>query len=256
MSFPRRPLFASLIAASLVLPQVAAAEEVVVFAAASLKNALDAVAADFQTATGNTVTISYAGSNALAKQILEGAPADIFISAAVNWMDEVEKAGLVVPGTREDLLGNTLVLIAHGKDAAPVEIKPGFDLKALLGDGKLAMAMVDSVPAGQYGKASLESLGIWPAVEPLVAQAENVRATLALVSAGEAPYGIVYASDAVADDNVTVVGTFPDNSHKTILYPAALLTGAADAADKAFFEALSTEAADRHFADQGFKVLN
>lgn len=250
----RRLALASVLAATLATPVLA--DEVVVFAAASLKDALDAVAADFQSETGNTVTISYAGSNALAKQIIEGAPADIFISAAVNWMDEVEKAGLVVPDTREDLLGNTLVLVAHGKDAPPVQIGEGFDLKALLGDGKLSMAMVDSVPAGQYGKESLEKLGVWSAVEGSVAQAENVRAALALVSTGEAPYGIVYASDAVADENVTVVGTFPDDSHKAIVYPAALLTGAVDAADKAFFEALSSDAADAKFTAQGFAILN
>lgn len=234
----------------------AAAEEVVVFAAASMKTALDAVAADFRAGTGNTVTISYAGSNALARQIIEGAPADIFISAATNWMDEVEKAGLVADGSRKDLFGNTLVLVAHGKQAAPVEIGPGFDLKGLLGDGKLAMALVDSVPAGQYGKAALESLGVWAAVEPAVAQADNVRAALAFVSMGEAPYGIVYATDAVADDNVTVVGTFPEGSHPPIVYPGALLKGAADAADRAFFEALSSDAADAKFAAEGFAVLD
>lgn len=250
----RRLALATVLVATIASP--ALAEEVVVFAAASLKNALDAVAADFQAETGNTVTISYAGSNALAKQIIEGAPADIFISAAVNWMDEVEKAGLVAPDTRADLLGNTLVLVAHGKDARPVAIGEGLDLKALLGDGKLSMAMVDSVPAGQYGKESLERLGLWPAVEASVAQSENVRAALALVSTGEAPYGIVYASDAVADPDVTVVGTFPNDSHKAIVYPAALMTGAADAADKAFFEALSSDAADAKFTEQGFAILN
>ncbi len=234
----------------------AAAEEVVVFAAASMKNALDAVAADFQAATGNTVTISYAGSNALAKQIIEGAPADIFISAATNWMDEVEKAGLVADGTRRDFFGNTLVLVAHGKEAPAVEIGQDFDLKGLLGDGKLAMALVDSVPAGQYGKAALESLGVWSAVEPSVAQTDNVRAALALVSTGEAPYGIVYATDAVADDNVTVVGTFPEDSHPAIVYPGALLKTAADEADRAFIEALSSDAGDAKFAAEGFAVLN
>lgn len=243
------------VALAAVLVQPAAAEEVTVFAAASLKNALDAVAADWQAATGNTVTISYAGSNALAKQIIEGAPADIYVSAAENWMDEVEKAGLVAPGTRKDLLGNTLVLVAAGKDAKPVEIAPGFDLKGLLGEDKLAMALVDSVPAGQYGKATLTALGVWDAVEPSVAQAENVRAALALVSTGEAPFGIVYASDAVSDPGVTVVGTFPEDSHKPILYPAALLTGAADDADKAFFETLSSDAAAAKFTGQGFIVL-
>jgi molybdate transport system substrate-binding protein len=250
----RRLALAAVLAATLATP--ALAEEVVVFAAASLKTALDAVAAGFEADTGNTVTISYAGSNALARQIIEGAPADIYISAAANWMDAVEKAGLVVPDTRENLLGNRLVLVAHGTDAKPVEIGPGFDLAALLGDGKLSMAMVDSVPAGQYGKESLEKLGIWTAVEGSVAQSENVRAALALVSTGEAPYGIAYASDAVADENVTVVGTFPDDSHTAIVYPAALLTGAADAADTAFMEALSSDAADAKFTAQGFAILN
>jgi molybdate transport system substrate-binding protein len=250
---PRFPLAAAL-AACLAMP--AAAEEVVVFAAASLKDALDAVAADFEAATGHSVTISYGGSNALAKQIIEGAPADIFLSAAVNWMDEVEKAGLVAEGTRRNLFGNTLVLVAHGKDAAPVEIAAGFDLAGLLGDGLLSMAMVDSVPAGQYGKSALESLGVWPTVEGKIAQSENVRAALTLVSAGETPLGIVYATDAGADDNVTVVGTFPADSHKPIVYPGALLSGAADAADRAFFEALSSDAAGATFAEKGFVVLN
>lgn len=248
--------FAPLLAAALAVaaPHVAAAEEVVVFAAASLKNGLDDFAAKWQAETGNTVTISYGGSNQLAKQIIEGAPADVFISAAVNWMDKVGEAGLIADGAREDLLGNTLVLVAHGKDAKPVEIAKGFDLKSLLGDGKLAMGMVNSVPAGQYGKASLKSLGVWSSVEGSVAQSENVRAALALVSSGEAPYGIVYASDAVADENVTVVGTFPDDSHKPIIYPAALLTGGKDAADKAFYEALSGAEADAAFEAQGFVV--
>lgn len=250
----RRIALASALAVAFASP--ALAQEVVVFAAASMKNALDAVAADYQAATGNTVTINYAGSNQLAKQIIEGAPADIFISAAVNWMDEVEKAGLLADGTRKDLFGNTLVLIAHGKDAAPVDIGPDFDLKGLLGDEKLAMAMVDSVPAGQYGKAALEKLGVWAAVAPSVAQSDNVRAALALVATGEAPYGIVYATDAAADDNVTVVGTFPADSYPPIIYPAAVLTGAADAADRAFFEAMTSDAADATFAGQGFAILN
>lgn len=246
-----------LLAAALVtVTGPALAEEVVVFAAASLKNALDDVAADYQAATGNKVTISYAGSNALAKQIIQGAPADIFFSASKLWMDEVEKAGLIADGTRGDLLGNSLVLVAHGKDAAPVELTQATDLKALLGDGKLSMAMVDSVPAGQYGKEALENLGLWATVEGAVAQSENVRAALALVATGEAPYGIVYASDAVADETVSVVATFPENSHQPITYPAALLNSAADPADRAFLEALSAAAADAKFAEQGFLVLN
>lgn len=247
---PRRLALAALIATMAPLP--ALADEVVVFAAASLKTALDAVAADFEAATGHEVTISYAGSNALAKQIIEGAPADIFVSAAENWMDAVEAEGLVVAGSRADLLGNRLVLIALGKDAAPLDIGPGLDLAARLGDGKLSMAMVDAVPAGQYGKEALVQLGLWPSVEAAVAQSENVRAALALVSTGEAPLGIVYATDAVAEDNVTAVGTFPADSHTPIIYPVALLTNASDPADAAFMAALSGDAADAIFAAQGF----
>lgn len=245
-----RLAIAAVLGGGMALP--AMAEDVVVFAAASLKTALDGVAADFEAATGHEVTVSYAGSNALAKQIIDGAPADIFLSAAVNWMDEVEKEGLVVPGTRADLLGNRLVLIAHGKGVAEVEIAPGLDLAGMLDDGRLSMAMVDAVPAGQYGKAALESLGIWSEVEGAVAQSENVRAALSLVAAGEAPFGIVYASDAAAEDNVTVVGTFPEESHPPIVYPVALLAGAADAADRAFLEALSGDAARARFVAEGF----
>ena len=234
----------------------AAAEEVVVFAAASMKNALDEFATGWMAETGHTVIVSYAGSGALAKQIIAGAPADIFVSANPKWMNEVEKAGLLAEGTRKDLFGNTLVLIAHGKDAAPVTISHGFDLAGLLGEGKLAMALVDAVPAGQYGKAALTSLGLWDTVAPSVAQADNVRAALALVSTGEAPYGIVYATDAAADDNVTVVATFPADSYPPIVYPGALLADAADTADRAFFDAFTSEAADAAFARQGFALLH
>ncbi|WP_126976401.1 molybdate ABC transporter substrate-binding protein [Frigidibacter oleivorans] len=234
----------------------ARAEQVVVFAAASMKTALDEVAAGFEAGTGHDVTVSYAGSNALAQQIIQGAPADIFVSAAVEWMDEVEQAGLVAEDSRRDLLGNSLVLIAHGRDVPPVTIAPGLDLPGLLQGGRLAMALVDAVPAGQYGKAALQGLGLWETVAPSVAQADNVRAALALVSTGEAPLGIVYATDAAADDAVTVIGTFPADSHPAITYPAALLAGAADAADRQFYEALSSDAADAIFAAQGFTILD
>lgn len=229
------------------------AEDVSVFAAASLKNALDEVAAQFTSETGHRVTISYAGSNTLAKQIIEGAPADVFVSANTEWMDEVGKAGLVQ--SRADILGNRLVLIAHG-DAAPVQISGDMDLAGMLDGGKLAMALVDSVPAGQYGKAALENLGLWDSVQSDVAQSDNVRAALALVAAGEAPLGIVYATDAVAEDDVTVVGEFPADSHPPITYPAALLTGAADDADRAFYDALSDARADAIFARHGFAVTD
>ncbi|OYU17091.1 MAG: molybdate ABC transporter substrate-binding protein [Rhodobacteraceae bacterium PARR1] len=248
-----RLALASVLALTAATPVLA--DEVVVFAAASLKTALDQVAADWQAATGNTVTISYAGSNTLAQQIIQGAPADVFISAAENWMDAVAAEGLIVPDTRVDLLGNTLVLVAHGQ-AAPVQINAALDLPALLDGGKLAMAMVDSVPAGQYGKAALQNLGLWHAVQADVAQSENVRAALALVATGEAPLGIVYASDAIAEPGVTVIGTFPAESHKPITYPAALTTTAADPADADFLKALSDSAADAKFAAQGFVLLN
>lgn len=252
MSFPLIPA-AALIAALIAVP--ARADEVVVFAAASMKTALDQVAAGFQEQTGHRVRISYAGSSQLARQIVEGAPADIFISAAVSWMDTVEEAGLLAPDTRRDLFGNTLVLVG-GPDAAAVEIGPGFDLVGLLGGQKLAMALVDSVPAGQYGKAALSTLGVWDAVAPQVAQADNVRAALAYVARGEAPYGIVYATDAAAEPAVRILGRFPEDSYPAAIYPGAMLGAAQDAADRAFFEAITSEAGDAIFAAQGFRILN
>lgn len=250
----RTALLAALVlSTSLALPSLAAAEEITVFAASSLKNALDAIAADWQAQTGNTVAISYESSAKLAKQIQEGAPADIFISASKQWMDALADSNLIKPESRKDILGNTLILVGT-TGAAPVEIKPGFDLAGLVGDGKLSMATVDSVPAGQYGKEALVNLGVWDAVEPKVAQSDNVRAALSLVATGEAPYGIVYASDAVAEDKVTVVATFPDDSHKPIIYPAAIMATAKPEA-QAFLDDLSTDAAAAIFDAQGFIVL-
>lgn len=237
-------------------PAPVSAENVTVFAAASLKTALDDFAATWQQQTGHTVTISYAGSGALARQIIAGAPADIFISANITWADQVEKAGFGTQSGRRDILGNTLVLIAHGKNATPLDITSNLDVPGLLAGGKLAMAMVDAVPAGMYGKAALTSLGLWDKIAPSVAQTDNVRAALVLVSTGEAPHGIVYATDASAADNVTVIGTFPPGSYPDIIYPAVLLTNAADAADTLFFDALSNDDADAAFARHGFKVLN
>jgi molybdate transport system substrate-binding protein len=256
----RRAALAVAISLATALPGAASAEDITVFAAASLKNALDAIAAEWQAETGNAVTISYAGSSQLAAQIQEGAPADLFISAAVNWMDTLQDENLIKSETRVDLLGNTLVLVAHGAHAAPVEIGPDFDLAGLLNSGRLAMALVDSVPAGQYGKAALESLGIWSAVEPSVAQSENVRAALALVATGEAPYGIVYGSDAIADDeagdDVSVVATFPADSHEPIVYPAAVVATSTKPEAEAFLDYLSTDAPEAIFIGQGFTILN
>ncbi len=229
------------------------ADEVTVFAASSLKTALDQLAADWQAATGNVAVISYDGSAKLAKQIEQGAPADVFISAAENWMDTLDSGGLLRPGTRRDILGNRLVLVAHGA-AAPADIGPGLDLAGMLADGKLAMGMIASVPAGQYGHEALVSLGLWDSVADKVVETENVRAAVKLVALGEAPLGIVFASDAVAETGISVVGTFPDTSHAPIVYPAAA-TVAARAGSEAFLTYLGSETARARFVAQGFTVL-
>jgi molybdate transport system substrate-binding protein len=241
--------------AAALAPASGLAAEVTVFAAASLKTALDEIVAGWEARTGNEVAVSYAGSSALARQIEQGAPADAFISASLDWMDALEADGHIRPETRRDLLGNALVLVAHGK-AAPVEMARGFDLGGMLGDGHLAMALVDSVPAGVYGKAALTSLGAWEAVAPKVAQVDNVRAALALVAAGEAPFGVVYRTDAAAEPGVTVVGTFPDGSHAPIVYPAAVTAESADPeAAAALLDDLSGAEARAAFERQGFIVL-
>ncbi|MFT4013878.1 MAG: molybdate ABC transporter substrate-binding protein [Paracoccus sp. (in: a-proteobacteria)] len=228
----------------------AMADDITVFAAASLKDALDRIAADWQGKHPDRIVISYAGSSKLAKQIQEGAPADIFISAAANWMDAVQESGDIDPATRQDLLGNTLVLVGHGKPE-PAQVA---DLPRLLGDGKLAMALVDSVPAGQYGKEALTHLGLWDKIQGQVAQADDVRAALKLVSSGEAPLGIVYGSDAVADQGVGVVATFPADSHKPITYPAAITKTAATPQAKVFLDSLKQDPARSIFEAQGFTV--
>lgn len=246
------------VAAALAFPPsraVAAESGPVVFAAASLKNALDAVNAAWKARTGTSATISYAASSALAKQIESGAPADLFVSADLDWMDALADKKLIRPESRVELLGNSIVLVAPKGSVPPVAIAPGFALKTLLGDGKLAMANVDSVPAGKYGKAALTHLGVWDAVKDQVAQAENVRAALLLVSLAEAPLGIVYRTDAAADPKVEIVGTFPDDSHAPIVYPAALTTESTNADAPAFLEFLKTGEARKLFEAQGFTVL-
>lgn len=236
-------------------PVTAVAEEITVFAAASMANALAGIEADFEAATGHDLVVSLAGSSALARQIQQGAPADIFISASTDWMDTVEADGLIEAGSRFDLVGNTIVLVAFGAAAEPVEIGPDLDLAGLLGDGRLAMALVDSVPAGIYGRAALERLGLWDDVEGQVAQADNVRAALALVATGEAPHGIVYATDAAAEDDVTIVGTFPPDTHPTIVYPVADLVSRDVPAEAEFLDYLRGPEARAAFERQGFTVL-
>ncbi len=231
--------------------------DITVFAAASLKNALDAAAADYLTKSGKKVVPSYAASSALAKQIEQGAPADIFISADLAWMDYVAKANLIKSDTRANLLGNRLVVVAPASSTIQLDIKEGFALADAVGaEGKLAVGDVQAVPAGKYAKAALEALKVWPSVENRLAQAENVRAALALVSREEAPLGIVYETDAAADKGVKIVGVFPESAHPPIVYPLAVLSGAKDATAAADFVAYlkSAEAAPA-FEKQGFTIL-
>ena len=237
------------------LSSSAAAEQITVFAAASMTNAMARIEQDFEAGTGHDLIVSLAGTSVLARQIQQGAPADVFISANADWMDALEQDGLIEPGTRFDLLANALVLVAHGKDATPVAIGPDTDLAGLVGDGRLAMALVDAVPAGIYGKASLESLGLWDSVAPAVAQADNVRAALRLVATGEARLGIVYATDAVAEKDVSVIGSFPADSHPPIVYPAADIAGRALPAETEFLDYLRGPQAREAFEQQGFVVM-
>jgi molybdate transport system substrate-binding protein len=239
---PARRVLAVLILAF--LPWVPArAETLTVFAAASLKEALDEAARAFEKASGHVVRISYAASSALARQIEAGAPAQLFISADEEWMDYVESRNLL-KGGRVNLLTNALVLIAPAGKVPKLRIEPGFALAAALGDGRLSVADTRAVPAGKYARAALESLGVWPQVQGRLAPAENVRATLALVARGETPLGIVYRTDAQAEPRVAVVDTFAASSHPAIVYPMGVLREASSAADDlaAFLAAPGTRA--------------
>ncbi|MFY9293180.1 MAG: molybdate ABC transporter substrate-binding protein [Methylorubrum rhodinum] len=230
-------------------------EPVTVFAAASLKNALDEASAAWTRETAKTTRISYAGSNALAKQIEAGAPADLFVSADLAWMDYAEKTGTIRSETRVNLLRNAIVLVAPKGSTQKVALEPGVDLAKALAGGRLAMGNVEAVPAGKYGKAALEKLGAWDGVRTQVAQAENVRAALLLVARGEAPLGIVYATDAASEPGVEVVATFPEGSHPPIVYPAALTKESRSADAAAFLTYLRSPAARPFFERQGFEVI-
>lgn len=228
---------------------------ILVFAAASMKNALDDANELFERQKGVKVTTSYAASSALAKQIEAGAPADVFISADLDWMDYVDKKQLIRAGTRSNLLGNKIVLIAPAASALRLAITPNFPLAQALGDGRLAMADPASVPAGKYGKAALEALGVWSSVAGKIAPAENVRATLLLVSRGETPLGIVYQTDAAADPSVKILASFPADTHPPIVYPVALLQGSANPAADDYLAFLKSAAARPSFEKQGFTLL-
>ena len=238
------------------LQPVAATEQgIIVFAAASLKNALDEVDSAFTKASGTSVTASYAASSALAKQIEQGAPADVFVSADVQWMDYLAERALIQPNSRFNLLGNKLVLIAPADSRiAGVTIDNGFNLAKLAGDGRIAVADVRAVPAGIYAKRALESLGTWAQAEPKLAQAENVRAALALVARGEVPLGIVYKTDAMVEPKVKVIGIFPDGIYPAITYPVAVTTSAKTGAAR-YIEFLRSTAAKAIFERFGFSVL-
>ena len=235
--------------------QAQASDKVLVFAAASLKTALDKVNRACAAEAGAEANISYAATPALAKQIGEGAPADLFFPADTDWMDKLAQQGHIKADTEAKLLGNEIVLIAPAASTASATIAPGFDLAGLIGDGKLAMANVDSVPAGRYGKAALTKLGVWDSVKEKVAQAENVRAALALVAMGEAPFGIVYLTDAKAEPKVKVIGTFPADSHPPIVYPVALTSGSTNPNAPALLQCLQSNKAKSIFEAEGFKLL-
>jgi molybdate transport system substrate-binding protein len=230
-------------------------KELLVFAAASLKTALDAINQRFEHDAARKVTASYAASSALAKQIEAGAPADIFISADLDWMDYLARNNLIKVQTRFNLLANKLVLIAPADSKLRIEIAANFPLAKALGDGRLAMADPNSVPAGKYGKASLEALGVWASVAGKIAPAENVRAALLYVARRETPLGIVYQTDAAAEPGVKIVGTFPDDSHPPIIYPAAITASASDPDATSYLAYLKSPAARSVFETQGFSVL-
>lgn len=254
MPINRRHLLA--IAASAMAASSARATEkpVIVFAAASLRTALDAIAGAWQLETGKRVVCSFAGSAALARQVDQGAPTDILATADVQWMDWAAQRRLIRLASRKDLLGNTLVLIAASNDDIALRIEPGFALAAALGTSRLAIGDPQSVPAGQYGKQALTALGVYDQVSTRLASTENVRAALAFVARGEARLGIVYATDAKAEPRVRIVDRFPAGSHAPIIYPFALTAASTHPDASAFLSYLSSSAARKVFVAEGFTV--
>lgn len=242
-----------LAAVTLIAAAAAQAADVTVFAAASLSSVLPDVAASYQKQTGHTVAFSFAASSTLARQI-EGSPgADVFISADMDWMDYLDGRGLLLAGTRKTLLKGHLVLIAPAASKASLKIAPHFDLAGALAGSRLAVADPASVPAGKYAKASLTALGVWDSVADHLAPAENVRVALAYVARGEAPFGIVYATDAMAEPKVRIVDTFPDTTHAPIVYPVAVTRDAKPVA-REFLDFLSGPQARAAFVKAGFEI--
>lgn len=252
---PRRLALLAAAAAALVLTSAAHAEDLLVFAAASTKNAVDDIIEAYEAKGGGiNVEASYASSSDLAKQIENGAPAALFISADTKWADYLSTRDLVAADGRRDLLGNSIVLIAPQGSSLTADLKDPDSLHAALADGKLAMGDPDHVPAGRYGKAALETLGIWASVEGQVARAKDVRAALALVERGEAAAGIVYATDAALSDEVEVVATFPSGSHQEIVYPLMLIAGQDGDAAKDFYAFVAGADARAIFVRYGFSI--
>ena len=236
-------------------PALAAGQTVTVFAAASLKNALDDVGAAYMAKTGNEAKFSYAASSALARQIEQGAPADVFVSADADWMNYVAGKGLIVADTRRDLWTNNLALIAPADSAVKLKIEPGMPLAQALGDGRLSIAGL-TVPAGKYAQASLTSLGVWDSVKDKLAPADNVRAALAFVAQGEAPLGIVYDTDAKIEPKVRIVGLFPASSHPPIVYPGAVVAASTNPAAAGFVTFLQGSQASGILRKYGFTILH
>lgn len=238
-------------------PRPAQAQEqtLIVFAAASLRNAIDEVNVEFAKASGVRVVVSYAATSALVRQMEQGAPANIFLSADLEWMEYAAQKGLIAPASRIDVLGNRLVLIAPKESPlGTLVIDRGLELGKLVGDGRMATGDVRAVPSGKYAKAALESLALWEHVQGKLAMVENVRAALMLVGRGETPLGVVYATDAQGEPNVKVLGTFPENSHPPIIYPAAATRDAKPAAAQ-YLIFLRSPAAGRIFERHGFTFL-
>ena len=251
-SIMRRAFVAGLLWLLLPVAAIAAPRAPLVLAAASLQESLTECADRWAAAGHPRPVISFAASSALARQVDAGAPADLYISADEPWMDYVERRGRLAPGTRVSFLANQLVLIAPAASRLQLAIKPGFPLSRVLGKGRLAMADPDAVPAGKYGKAALENLGVWTAVSNKVARGENVRAAMALVERGAAPLGIVYATDAMASKKVRIVGRFPAGSHPPITYPVARLKSSSNPEGEAFRRYLISGEGKAVFARYGF----
>ncbi len=232
----------------------AVAQDVTVFAAASLTDAFEQVGKAYRDKGGSPVKFSFAASSTLAKQIESGAAADIFASADEQWMDYLAQRNLIEAATRQSRLGNTLVLITPPDQKRIVDIKPGFDLAGMIGNGRLATGDPAHVPVGRYAQEALTKLGVWDAIEPRLARTDNVRAALLLVERGEVPFGIVYGTDAKASGKVNVAGTFPDGTHIPVTYPIAIVAKRDRPEVRRFFDFLSGPEAKEIYRAAGFSV--